>query len=213
MSEMVKSKTPYRAFDIITDEVGFKPLAVGLYRIMTSNNPVLVLEDERMAHLFEVVIKKLIIEDDVHFMSPNAGKNPALAIINRNPYKENWKKYSGREICIVEEEATVKNPGVTLLMDTLLKSHAKAYKNHQDTSGEFLDSIHQKIHRITTTVNQTKEIMHNKSLTRNERKKQLKTIFQQELASEQEKKLVFHILELLQDKQKMEFITLNSKDA
>ncbi|NIQ04818.1 MAG: hypothetical protein GWO20_03510 [Candidatus Korarchaeota archaeon] len=210
---MTESNTPYRAFDIITDEVGFKPLTVGLYRIMTSNNPVLVLEDERMAQLFEVVIKKLIIEDDVHFMSPNAAKNPALAIIDRDSYKENWKKYSGREICIVKEEATVKNPGVTLLMDTLLKSHAKPYKNHQDISGEFLDSIHQKIHRVTTTVNQIKEIMHNKSLLKKERKKQLKTRFQQELASEQEKKLVFHILELLQDKLKMEPISLNTKDA
>lgn len=190
------SVTPIQAFEKITNELGVRTIAVGLFRILTSRNPILILENEQQAQYYKIVMERFI--QDALLMAPSASDStPKLTVLSKDSYKRNWRKFSGKEICFVKEERTVKNPGVDLLMEILVEEHAKGFLTEKDSTEQVLEMIHEKIDRITTTVIQIRKIIEDIPKGQ-QRRGQMKKIMQQHLKSKKEKELVFHIFELLQ---------------
>lgn len=194
--ENSNSVNPLQAFELIKNDLGLRTISVGLYRIMTTQDPILVLKDPQQAQLFKIIMDQLTSNTTFSASLPDTPLDSQLVVIGEKTYKQNWKKFSGRNICFVEEERTVKNPGVDLLMEMLLENYAKAYSTQQILPTQFLDVLHEKISRITETAVQIKEVME-EIPTEDQKHPRMKKIMKQNLRSKKEKELVFHIFELL----------------
>ncbi len=190
--------TPTQAFERVTNEVGLRTVAVGLYRTITSKNPILILKDEQTAQLFKILLERLM-KDGIHcVVYAETPTDPELNVLGEETYKQAWREFSGREICFVEEEQTVKNPGVDVLMELLVESQTKGYSKQQNVSDQFIDILHDTLYRITETASQTKDLMEELQKAP-KRSARVKEVIKQNLKSKKEKDLVFHIFELLRD--------------
>lgn len=189
--------SPQKAFDFLTDEMGFRPLAVSLYRFMTSKDPILVVKNESRAQWLESVMTSLTKDVNICFTGENTGDDD-FTIISKEKYKEEWKNFSGEEICIVEDEATVKNPGVNLVMETLVKQHAKQYSSRNTLAEHFLTKVHKILLRISDVIEKINERVPLQTKAKKKQRK-IKKIVKRELEDEHERELVFHIFELRHD--------------
>lgn len=183
------------AFQHINELLGFKAVAVALYRVMTSEDPVLVVKNEKRVAALSRLTDAVTEGIQARFLAPQEKKEADVTIITENEYKTNWKQYAGREVCMVEEEVTVENPGVDLMVNTL--QHA------QDPSVNLIDSLNRTIGRVTGAAQQVRFGMKRArkdgaSLTSSD----LDEILNQTLKREIERELVRHIIKLWGEKLK-----------
>lgn len=113
-------RDPEEAFELITEEMGLRGIAVALYRVITSEDPVLVVKNRKREESLESLVKSVTEKVSTTLFGPNEQREGSgFMITTEDEYKENWKKFAGKEICMVEEETTVKNPGVDLMEEAL----------------------------------------------------------------------------------------------
>lgn len=186
----MKKLTPSRALRSVKDDIGLRAVAVALYRVMTSENPVLVARNEERAKCLETLMGNLTEGVQARFLSSDAKKEEEIPVISRKEYENNWQKYGGREICMVEEETTVKNPGVKKMM--------KILNDAQTTSNNFFDTLNRAIGRVVGAAEQIKVGMEvEEELPEGEqllKKYKVNGVLKHMLKKESERELVKHIL-------------------
>lgn len=107
-------------------ELSLRGLSVALYRIITADKPVLIVESKQQANDLGQFLHMII--NRVYDPAYKLGDKYGVDILFKEEYKQQWKKYGGRALCIVEEEKTVSNPGVDLLEKVLQASINEIYQ-------------------------------------------------------------------------------------
>ncbi|NIQ05344.1 MAG: hypothetical protein GWO20_06340 [Candidatus Korarchaeota archaeon] len=179
-----------QAADLIEESMGIRGVAVALYRVMSSEDPILVVKNEDWAKWLKILISGITEGVQARFLAPDAKKEDDIQVISKKEYESKWQEYGGREICLVEEEKTVKNPGVELMEEIL--------KDAQTTSNKFIDTINRAIGRMVGAAEQIKvgmeleeELPEGKRLLE---KFQVEKMLVHILKKENEQELVKHIL-------------------
>ncbi|NIU85442.1 MAG: hypothetical protein GWN31_16855 [Candidatus Thorarchaeota archaeon] len=148
---------PIHAFDLITDSMGFRAVAVALYRVITSKNVVLIVETAQQTKNLEMLVGTVTKSLPAGFLGLILKEDLPFIVTNVEEFKRNWTDFVGKEICMVEKETTVKNPGVDLmeqtLGDTLSFEVALGSKSPSDNS---IRQIIQILRRITAAVKQSR---------------------------------------------------------
>lgn len=181
--------SPEEAFDLITDEMGLRAVAVALYRVMTSDNPVLVVQNEKRNESLEILIKATTKSVSTTLFGPEERREgPGFLVTTKEEYKENWKKFAGKEVCMVEQETTVKNPGVDLMEKTLNNALGTLAVTP-------IDRISRTIGRVVSTTEQIRARFEGKEKGEIDISN-LKQTLKHTIGSKVERKLVKHVLEI-----------------
>lgn len=182
---------PIHAFDLITDSMGFRAVAVALYRVITSKNVVLIVETAQQAKNLEMLVGTVTKSLPADFLGLNLKEDLPFIITSEEEFKRNWTDFVGKEICLVEKETTVKNPGVDLMEQTLgdILSFEVALGS-KSPSDIPIRQIIQILRRITAAVKQSR-INYAGELTSEE------NFSKQSLRTEKERLLVKHIFIML----------------
>lgn len=104
-----------KAFRTLLEEMDRRTIAVAIFRAITSHNPTLVVRNKTRAENLRIFLQAIIpASSDGSVEIPGQ-----FTVLSKKKYKEHWKAAGGRELCLVENEVTVKNPGVEVLEDLL----------------------------------------------------------------------------------------------
>lgn len=184
-------------FQQIREKMEFRTFTVAIFRLMTSKKPVLILETEKKAKLLKKLLPFLVEKSSLCTFNPKFSP----PILSRREYKKHWKVYSGYEICFVEEETTVINPGISILIDILQESsHGRDVDDSSEKFPPSFEKLRQKICRIThATAKIRNKVVEKKEKGQHIGIEELQKIFKENLHSELEKMLVFHIFKLLEE--------------
>lgn len=169
----------------IRKNLGLRGVAIALYRIITSKNPVLVVEMEATKEPLGTLLEG--VTNGIYSKIVEETNTPPFETVKKATYKENFKEYSGREICFINKEKTVKNPGVEIV-ETLLKNAVNLAVNP-------IKNLHETLERTLNTVEEVRRFIQEQeekggSYTMDE----LKEIIQNLTETSVEKKIVKHTL-------------------
>lgn len=184
-------------FQQVRKMLDFRTFVVAIFRLMTSKKPVLIFETREKAKLLKKVLPFLVEETNLCILSPEFSP----LILSRAEYKKHWKEYSGYEICFVEEETTVMNPGISILI-TILQDppHESSVGESSEGYPSSFKKLRQKICRITHTTTQIRnKVAKEKAKGEQISIGQVQEIFKENLHNTFEKMLVFHIFKLLEE--------------
>lgn len=181
--------SPEEAFDLITEEMGLRAVAVALYRVMTSDNVVLVVQNEKRATSLEILVKATTESVSTTLFGPEERREGAgFLVTTKEEYKENWKKFAGKEVCMVEQETTVKNPGVDLMEETLDNALGALAVTP-------IDRISRTVGRVVSTTEKLRVRFEGKEKEEID-VSNVKQMLKHTIGSKVERKLVKHVLEI-----------------
>lgn len=187
---------PKKAFDHITNNLGFRPIAVSLYRVITSSDPIVVVENEQQTEWFKVFLHDIQDSVNLSVIRSREQQRHTYQVVSMKTYKAKWQEFAGREICLVKEEQAAKNPGVDLMMETLIKEHARDVlrQYEQDTSSHYLIEIKQTLKRVMRAVRKIFERAYSTETRVSElEESEIIRILNDHLEKEIEKNLGFHL--------------------
>lgn len=91
----MNTTTPAKAFKKLTKELGIRVVAVGVYHIITSINPLIVLKGTQHAQLFKSILQNLISWNDICSLYPDDPTDSPLelTVLGRENYKQHWRNF------------------------------------------------------------------------------------------------------------------------
>lgn len=191
---------PKEAFDRITNNLGFRPIAVSLYRVITSHDPIVVVENEQQVNWFKVFLRDIQNSVNLSAFTDKEQQRNGHHVVSMKTYKAKWQEFAGKEICLVLDEQATKNPGVDLMMETLIKKHARDVlkQYEEDTSSHYLTEIKQILQRVMKAVRKIHEKARSQKISDTKLKEsEAVSILNTYLDKEIEKNLGFHLTQII----------------
>lgn len=164
----------------LKSKLSLRGLSVALYRVITAEKPVLIVENKQQANDLGQFLH--IITNRIYGSSYRLGERYRVDILVKDEYKKQWQQYGGRALCIVKEEQTVTNPGVNLLENVLQATIDEIYRT--------LEHIVQTLERIRTYARKRKK--KNKQIDASYVGRIIKTFTE----TKQERKIIEHVFEI-----------------
>lgn len=196
MEEFVISETtPRKAFEFITNEMGMRAVAVALYRIITTaDSPedlVLVVENETRKKKLATLIKAITEPvSTTLFGSEEQRETLPFYTATEEEYKSDWERFAGKELCMVEKETTVTNPGVDLMENALKEALGTLALTPIDRLRRVVGSA------VSSAIQIKAKIDVSNGNRKNGEKRMLQQILKTTLRNDVERNLVKRILEI-----------------
>ncbi|NIQ07421.1 MAG: hypothetical protein GWO20_17365 [Candidatus Korarchaeota archaeon] len=169
--------------------MGLRAVAVAVYRVITSKKPVLIVKNEERSKSLKTLIKSVTDRVSTTLFGPEEKREgEGFTVTTEGDYKNDWKQFAGKEICMVEKETPVKNPGVDLMEETL--ENALGALAVRPT-----DRISRTVGRVVTSAEQLKarfELAKERGVP--VKKAEVKQILKTTLRAKVERELLKHVL-------------------